>query len=422
MMDIVSYDKSLFTTYQPDRDATDQGLTRYLQDFKAKCDVINASGGVAGLSKAACEVVAAEQGLLYDENTHIDKRLEIEKEAIQQYLAALFFSGLNGKRYAALKASVHNQWLVGTDAVPKSYDQVMKLALGYKAPPGMSRPTGSGGQAGLAFTQVPKSQPDKPEGSAGGTKTNKYGETDCHHCGSKQHWLDDCPKLDTSQKKELKKQIMASREGAQLLNVAEEEEEMLSFFMKKESSSPIVQRARRTLNEDHVYLDSCSTFNQVFTDKHIEDIEKVTTILKGRCNAGISTADEKGWMMGMFHMWLVRNGIANILSIPQLERDGCILEYKTGGDWSLTTPQGISLVFKRDKGLCEGMPYISIKENQEALAMLQPSIQTVRKNYEGYTKKEIEKAILARKVQSRVGHPTDQTLKDTIFQECNQKQ
>ena len=41
-------------------------------------------------------------------------------------------------------------------------------------------------------------------------------------------------------------------------------------------------------------------------------------------------------------------------------------------------------------------------------------LQNFRINYEGYTKKEIEADILARKVQDRVGHPSDDDFKDMV--------
>ena len=43
----------------------------------------------------------------------------------------------------------------------------------------------------------------------------------------------------------------------------------------------------------------------------------------------MSHANEKGWHGELFNMWLVNNGIANLLSVPQLERDGFVLTYDT---------------------------------------------------------------------------------------------
>ena len=50
------------------------------------------------------------------------------------------------------------------------------------------------------------------------------------------------------------------------------------------------------------------------------------------------------------------------------------------------------LLFKKDTGTCAGIPYLDIRENHDALAM----IQTVRDNFGMFTEKQVEKAIAAR--------------------------
>ena len=58
------------------------------------------------------------------------------------------------------------------------------------------------------------------------------------------------------------------------------------------------------------------------------------------------------------------------------------------------------------------MPYIDLREHAEGLVML----ETVEKNMEMFTKKEIERAQLARVVQRRCAHPTDEHMKQIISQ------
>ncbi len=41
----------------------------------------------------------------------------------------------------------------------------------------------------------------------------------------------------------------------------------------------------------------------------------------------------------------MRNGIANLLSLPQLEADGFAVSYHTGGNWIITTPHGKEITF-----------------------------------------------------------------------------
>ena len=65
-------------------------------------------------------------------------------------------------------------------------------------------------------------------------------------------------------------------------------------------------------------------------------------------------------LLGLFDYWLVRNGIANILSIPQLERDGFVVEY-VKQVWTIICPNGTRLVLKRDMGLCKAFPYLDMR-------------------------------------------------------------
>ena len=88
-------------------------------------------------------------------------------------------------------------------------------------------------------------------------------------------------------------------------------------------------------------------------------------------------------------MWLNKNGIANLLCIPQLEQDGFVIYYNTKHNWTVTTPQGKEIMFRKDTSLCEFMSYIDMRKHQKGVAML----ETVQKNFEGYTKKQAENAI-----------------------------
>jgi len=63
-------------------------------------------------------------------------------------------------------------------------------------------------------------------------------------------------------------------------------------------------------------------------------------------------------------MWLNPDGIANLLSAGLLEAEGYTIEYKTGGDWTVTTPTGKKIVFQcESEGVLQGFPYIKMNEN-----------------------------------------------------------
>ena len=81
-------------------------------------------------------------------------------------------------------------------------------------------------------------------------------------------------------------------------------------------------------------------------------------------------------------------------SLAEVEEAGYKVSTHTDDDWKVTTSRGEVIVFKRDVGICNRMPYIDLREHAEGLVML----ETVEKNMEMFTKKEMERAQLARVV------------------------
>ena len=166
--------------------------------------------------------------------------------------------------------------------------------------------------------------------------------------------------------------------------------------------------ARMTLDSHKLYLDSCATYHSAFVEWMLSDVHTVNTVLRGNCNAGVTSTNVKGYY-GLWQFWLNKKGIANLLSIPQLEKDGFVVSY-TDGIWVVTTPSGEKIVFQKDTGICAGMPYLDMREQQDAFVM----IETVRKRFENFTEQQVKDAILARDTQAMVAHPPDQKFKNMV--------
>ena len=96
---------------------------------------------------------------------------------------------------------------------------------------------------------------------------------------------------------------------------------------------------RITLDEKRLYLDSAATYHSMFQRWHLNNIRQVDTVLRGNCNAGITTTSTKG-QLGVFNMWLNKNGIANLFSILQLEADDFWVTCDMDMEWVVYTPQG----------------------------------------------------------------------------------
>ncbi len=109
-------------------------------------------------------------------------------------------------------------------------------------------------------------------------------------------------------------------------------------------------------------------------------------------------------------MWLNHERIANLLSIPQLEKDGYKTECNTKHDWVVTTPQGKEIGFNRDTKFCNSMAYINIHKDKEGHLML----QTFKKNIKGFIKKQVKKATSDRNTQVMMAHSSDDQFDQVV--------
>ena len=155
-----------------------------------------------------------------------------------------------------------------------------------------------------------------------------------------------------------------------------------------------MQSRRNTLDWWKCYLDSCASYHTFFVREFLKNIEEDGSTMDGNCNAGSVLLKQKGWYKN-FQVWLNEQGIVNLLSIPMLEEAGYKVSTHTDDDWKVTTPWGEVIVFEHEVGVCNRMPYIDLREHAEGLVML----ETVEKNMEMFTKREIERAQLADVVQ-----------------------
>ena len=125
-------------------------------------------------------------------------------------------------------------------------------------------------------------------------------------------------------------------------------------------------------------------------------------------------------------MWINEGGITNLLSIPQLERDGFRVTCDIHGEWIVYLRCGDKLVSKRDVGSLENMPYIHVSDVPEAFAhanieasqdievMLQREIQTVPMKMKDFSRNEVKGDIAARKAQIMLAHTPDAKFKQLV--------
>ena len=435
-MAIVASDMTLYTTFMSKAEMP----VAFCRTFQANVDTIDTHGGCAGRHpKFLKEHVArlmSERGLDDDSDTDKLKKVlsDAERSSCDKYLACLFILVADGGRYQGLKRALDNQYLMDKDAYPCSLPQAMKLLEQFKPE---------------AFNEAAAGEPASDAGVAF-AQTDGYVPT-CFNCRAKGHTVNECPKLNAEGRDKFwadRKSARDAKQGVTHAAVADKASTpapvptpannastdferfqrylalveatkdldvgfaQVGNLIKRKVSFASVQdkpAKRFTLDPHKLYLDSCATYHSAFVRDMLNDVKTVGMVLQGNCNAGVSTSKEKG-AYGLWSFWLNEKGIANLLSIPQLEKDGYTIDYNTKRNWVVTTPTGKCLLFKSDTGLCAGMPYLDIRENHEALVL----IQTVRKNFGKFTERQVNRAIAARNMQARMAHPTDESFKQMV--------
>jgi hypothetical protein len=220
----------------------------------------------------------------------------------------------------------------------------------------------------------------------------------CCACGSTAHNLDTFP--------EVSDEVLAEI----LLQLEEVSPEGTGTVMIQKEAG----KAKKSgLLSNRLYLDTCTTDDIMANRQYLKDIRKSPKPLAMNTNTGSTLTDLKG-KLGMLQFWLCQHGIANVVSLRTLEKHFHVKydSSKEQGSFTCTTKTKPphTVIFKR----CEktGFPCIDLDdmENNAAITM----VQTVRENFDGFTRKEVEQAIAARKAQALAGHPSESVFKREV--------
>ena len=85
---------------------------------------------------------------------------------------------------------------------------------------------------------------------------------------------------------------------------------------------------------------------------------------------------------------------------------------ETGGNCVIHTPQGKSLRFQHDTGICLRFLYLDMSEAANLEGYL--CVKTMRQKYERFMTKEIEQAVLGRNKQIQLGLSSDRQFMEMV--------
>ena len=161
----------------------------------------------------------------------------------------------------------------------------------------------------------------------------------------------------------------------------DDEEEELQYICHQNSNG-LVWMACLLIGSES----SMDIFNN---NDYLKGIYKAKKLLKLHCNAGHIYVYEKGWF-GDIEVWYHPKGIANILYLKTLKKQHHVTYDSKDRD-------GVFKVFTKE-GEVEFVPhetrlhYLDLEAQHESGLAL---VTTIRNNFEGYTKQEVEGAISA---------------------------
>jgi hypothetical protein len=148
---------------------------------------------------------------------------------------------------------------------------------------------------------------------------------------------------------------------------------------------------------------------------YLTEIHGAKTSLALRTNSGTGISTKQGNLSSHL-FWLDINGLANVISLRTLEKLYPVLydSTKRDGAFVVDTTQG-EIVFQQCP--LTGFQCIDLNNHTEdGRAML---VQTVWENLESYSTQQIERASKTRKIQNKLGHPSEEEFKRVLRDKDN---
>jgi hypothetical protein len=149
------------------------------------------------------------------------------------------------------------------------------------------------------------------------------------------------------------------------------------------------------------------------------NVRKSNKNLAIQCNAGVATTNLVGNFPGYGTVWYHPKGIANILSLSRMQEHGYRIVYDSsnGNQFIVHTSDGSAPhIFKQSE---RGLFYLDMRGwHGKAVAL----VNTVASNKTKYTERAYSHAVLARRLQRIIGHPSTRTflwvVDDNLLPNC----
>jgi hypothetical protein len=195
------------------------------------------------------------------------------------------------------------------------------------------------------------------------------------------------------------------------------------LILAQVSDTTVEKPPPKSINQDYLLLDSQSTVDLFSNPNHVANIRPSNKPIRVHCNKGSKFTTQEA-DFGSTVTYFDETGIANVLSLYKLGKKHPITydSRDRGGVFQVHTPSGV-VEFKPTP---QGLHALHLQENPDAAYLLVTGsdspqapderllVNTVRQNYEGFTKKQIEHAERARRLMGMIGAPTERDFQGMV--------
>jgi hypothetical protein len=376
----------------------------YLRNFTALSDQVVHLHGELGTDQAYVTTRIREDG---DDPDDVDIRASMTLTIREEYLAMLFFTHSDTKRFGSLVANAQNDFVSGVDKYPKTVNRAYDMLVNFVNPNKSYNVDDQ--DAGMSFYQEGGSRnPDganrnpgrgggnrnNPGGRGGGAARNGSGgeNPDDNHANVEEE--------DTGSANDNSTNINAYPDVS--CNISSVEQVVLVH----------------TLPRMWLLLDSCSTTDIFANLSLLTNVHKVTTPIWVRCNAGRIQLTEQGYFGNYPHpVWYNPKGVANILSLANVTKYYRVtMDSSTSPSMTVHRSDNTTIQFEPSGN---GLYKHELSSDTSAIntmwSLLTSGIPTVSDKATNYSKRAYQQAVAARRLQNIVMRPASKKYKEVIL-------
>ncbi|KAG7374846.1 reverse transcriptase RNA-dependent DNA polymerase [Nitzschia inconspicua] len=387
------------------RQAGHMNVNTYFETFKSLYEAYEHLGGGTGHSLTGLQQFLKPKD---SANVTYQELKDAEKAAREEFLGIRLIRCSDPNRYAGLLADVENSYTRGVDGYPKTLTKAYEMLVNYVDASNVQRnrhPQNRTRQ-GMSFAQDGRTDAGRGGNSGRGRGGRGRGIGD----GSKTN-TDDAD--DKNIKPSSEKYSAAHHSNITTVPPTTVHSTMNDRLPVRTRLAQVFTQRYGRLPKSWMLADSCSSVDIVSNPDLLRDIHQVDTPLVLHCNAGSVTLTHQGYLEGYPEpVWYYPDGIANILSLRNLTK-----HYRISMDSSLHN--GLCL-HRCDGTTINFLPSDTGLYYADAASFTPPAatwalVTTVKEQASRYTKRQLEEATTARRMQNIIMHPSDRQLSDVAI-------